>query len=109
MKALNFGKIEKKNIYINVFWSENNLVYPVHILDKKFKDYGTNENKSHVYIKDFNRFMCSNTKNNKKNTFASIVYNVLVVYHLRFMLILIKKFSKDKLLDSCDVFSSLKD
>ena len=39
----------------------------------------TNENKSHVYIKDFNRFMCSNTKNNKKNTFASIVYNVLVV------------------------------
>ena len=35
-----FGKIEKKNIYINVFWSENNLVYPVHILDKKFKDYG---------------------------------------------------------------------
>ena len=27
----------------------------------------TNENKSHVYIKDFNRFMCSNTKNNKKH------------------------------------------
>ena len=38
----------------------------------------TDENKSHyVCIKDFNRFMCN--KSNKKNTFASIVYNVLVV------------------------------
>ena len=36
-----FGKIEKKNnICINVFCSKNNLVYPVHIIDKKFKDYG---------------------------------------------------------------------
>ena len=38
------------------------------------------ENKSHcVYIKDFNRFMCIKTKNKIKNTFESLVYNVLVV------------------------------
>ena len=40
----------------------------------------TDENKSHYfYLKDFNRFMCNKTKNNNKNTFADIVYNVLVV------------------------------
>ena len=34
-----FGKIEKKNnIYINVFCYENNLVYPVHILNQNFED-----------------------------------------------------------------------
>ena len=33
-----FGKIEKgNNICINVFCYENNLVYPVHISDQKFK------------------------------------------------------------------------
>ena len=34
-----FGKIEKKNnIFINMFCYENNLVYPVHILDQNFED-----------------------------------------------------------------------
>ena len=34
-----FGKIEKKNhICINVFCYENNLVYPVHILNQNFED-----------------------------------------------------------------------
>ena len=59
-----FDKIEKKNIWINVFCYENNLVYLVYVSDQKFEDYMdllmiTNENKSHIYIKDFNRFMCN--------------------------------------------------
>ena len=38
------------------------------------------ESKSHyVYIKEFDRFMFHNTKNKTKNTFAKIVYSVLVV------------------------------
>ena len=39
------------------------------------------EKKSHyVYIKDFDRFMFYKTKKNKtKNTFAKVVYSVLVV------------------------------
>ena len=49
-----FGKIEKKsNICINAFCYENNLVYPVYILDKKFKEcidllLITDEKKSHL-------------------------------------------------------------
>ena len=81
-----YSKIEQKNnICINVFCYENDLVYPVHVSDEKFEkcmDFLliTDENKSHYfYLKDFNRFMCNKTKNNNKNTFADIVYNVLVV------------------------------
>ena len=38
------------------------------------------ENKSHYrYTKDFDRFMFHKTKNENKNTFAKVVYNVLVV------------------------------
>ena len=66
-------RLNKKNdICINVFCYENNLVYPVHISDQRFKDCMdllmiTVENKSHyVYIKDFNRFMCNKTKNENK-------------------------------------------
>ena len=69
-----FGKIEKKNnIWINVFCYENNLVFPVYVSHQKFEDCMdllmiTNENKSHIYIKDFNRFVCNNTKcKNKKH------------------------------------------
>ena len=69
---------------INMFSYANNMVYPVHISDQKFKCMDllmiTNENKSHyVYIKDFSRCMCNKTKNkNKKHLLANIVYNVLV-------------------------------
>ena len=83
MKALNFlslkkdfKKTEKKNTFINVFRHENNLVYPVHISDHKFKDCTyllviTDENKPHyVYIKDFNRFMCHKTKCKNKKYFC---------------------------------------
>ena len=80
-----FDKIIKtNNICINLFCYENNLVYPVYTPDQKFQNSTdlliiTNRIKSHyVYIKDFNRFMCNKTKS-KKNNFASIVYNVLVV------------------------------
>ena len=39
-----------------------------------------NDDKSHVYIKDFNTFMFHKTKNkNKKNGFVKVVYNALVV------------------------------
>ena len=43
----------------------------------------TDKNKSHhVYIKDFNRFMCNKTKIKIKNTSADIFYNVLVAKSL---------------------------
>ena len=67
MKAYHFP--EKDNgICINVFCYEEGLVYFVHILDQEFKNCMDllmiiDENKSHyVYIKDFNRFMCNETK-----------------------------------------------
>ena len=72
-----------------MFCCENVLAYPVHISGKKFKNCMnllliTNENKSnYVYIEDFNRFMCNIAKCKNKKTFASIVYNVLVVKTFR--------------------------
>ena len=72
-----FGKIDKKNnICINVFCYENDSVYPVHISNEKFENcldllMITNGNKSHyIYIRDFNRFMCNNTKNKNKKYFC---------------------------------------
>ena len=68
-----FGKIEKKiNICIYVFCYENNLVYPVHISDKKFENCMdilliTDENKSqYVYIKNFKRCVCNKRNNRNK-------------------------------------------
>ena len=90
MKALNFlslkkilARLKKKYIFFALmcFVMKKN---PVHISDKKFKDcmdllLRTDENKSHyVYIKNFNKFMSNKTRW-KNNTFADIVYNVLVV------------------------------
>ena len=72
----------KNNIYINVFCYENKLVFPIYISDRKFENsvdllLVINQNKSHyVYIKDFNRFMFY--KKQKKETFAKVVYSVLV-------------------------------
>ena len=52
-----YCKIEQKNnICINVFSYDNDLIYPVHVSNKKFKDcmdllFITDENKSHyVYV-----------------------------------------------------------
>ena len=67
-------RIEKQNnICLIVFCYENGLTYPVYVSDQKFHNsmdllLMSNENKSHyVYIKDFNRFMCNETKNKNKN------------------------------------------
>ena len=65
-----FKKIEvENNICINVFCYENEIVFPIYISDKIFKDSMDlllliNDNKSHyVYIKDFNTYMFHKTKN----------------------------------------------
>ena len=72
-----YCRIERKNnISINVFCYENNLTYLIHVSDQKFENCMnllliTDENKSHyVYIKDFNRFMCNNSKSNNKKYFC---------------------------------------
>ena len=68
----NESKIEmQNNICVNVFCYENKLIYPANLSDQKFKDCMdllliSDESKSHyVYIKDFDRFMFSKTKNKK--------------------------------------------
>ena len=49
---------------------------PIHVLEEKFEDCVdllliTDGNKSNcVYIKDFNRFICNNTKNRNKKHFC---------------------------------------
>ena len=81
MKVLSFStkycKIEHKiNICINVLSYENDLTYPVYVLDKKFECcidlfVITDEIKSYyAYIKNFNRFMFNKTKNNNKKHFC---------------------------------------
>ena len=72
-----YCRIERQNnICINVFYYENNLTYPVHVSDQKFENCMellliSNENKSHhLYIKDFNRFMCNKTKTKNKKYFC---------------------------------------
>ena len=79
------ARLKKKNICINAFCYENDLVYPDFISKQKFENCMdlliiNDENKSHyVYIKDFSRFMFNKTKHKNKNTFADIVYSVLMV------------------------------
>ena len=81
MKEKDFNKIEvKHNTCIKVFRYENELVFPIYVLDQKFEDSMDlllliNDDKSHyVYIKDFDRFMFHKTKNG----FVEVVYSVLV-------------------------------
>ena len=68
----------KNNICINVFGFENGLVFPIFMLDHKFKDSMDlllliDDDKSHyVYIKDFDRFMFHKTKNKNKKYFFKI-------------------------------------
>ena len=75
------ARLNKKNkIFIHVFCYEFKLTCPVYVSNEKCENCKnlltiTEINKSHyVYIKDFNRFMCSKT-----NTFENIIYNVLVM------------------------------
>ena len=68
-----------------MFCYENKLTFPIYISDQKFENsmdllLEINENKSHYeYIKDFDRFMFQKTTTTTKNTFAKVVYSVLVV------------------------------
>ena len=69
-----FSKIKvKKNICIKTFGYEDELVFPIYVLDQKFEDsmdllFLIDDDKSHyVYIKDFDRFVFHKTrKKNKK-------------------------------------------
>ena len=77
VKEKDFEKIQvQNNICINVFCYENELVFPIYVSDKKFKDsidllLLIDDNKSHyVYIKDFDRFMFYKTKNKNKKWFC---------------------------------------
>ena len=77
MQEKDFSKIDvQKNIYINVFGYENNLVFPIFISEQKFEDsldllLLSEDDKSHyVYIKDFNTFMFHKTKNKNKKWFC---------------------------------------
>ena len=72
-----YCKFRKQNNYcINVFRYENKLIYPVYLSKQKFRDNMdllliSNEFKAHyVYIKDFDRFMFSKTKNKNKKYFC---------------------------------------
>ena len=73
-----FNKIEvKNNICINVFGSENKLVFPIYISDQAFEDSMdlllliNNNNSHYVYIKGFNKFMFHKTKNKNKKWFCN--------------------------------------
>ena len=69
MQEKHFNKIDvKNNICINVFRSENGLVFPINISDQKFDDSMDllllidNDKSHYVYIKDFDRFVSQNKK-----------------------------------------------
>ena len=77
MQEKDFSKIEKmNNICINLFCYENGLTFPIYIPDQKFEDSMDlllliDSDKLHyVYIKDFERFMFSKTKNKNKKYFC---------------------------------------
>ena len=72
-----YCRLEMQNeICINVFCYESKLGYPVYLSNQKFNDNMdllliSNEFKSHyVYIKNFDRFMFSKTKNKGKKYFC---------------------------------------
>ena len=57
----------KNNICINVFRYEDKLVFPIYVSDQIFEDSMDlllliDDDKSHVYIKDFDRIMFYKTK-----------------------------------------------
>ena len=71
------AKLKKRTIFdINVFGHENELVFPVYVLDQKFEDSMDlllliDDDKSHyVYIKDFDRYMFHKTKTKNKKYFC---------------------------------------
>ena len=72
-----YNEIEKQNeININVFGYENKQPYPIFVSKEKYEKHiellliTENENKHYVLIKDFNRFMCNQTKHEHKKHFC---------------------------------------
>ena len=64
-----FSKIEvKNNIRINVFGHADELVFPIYVLNQKFKDsmdlllFNADDKSHFVYIKDFHRFVLQDKK-----------------------------------------------
>ena len=58
-----------------MFDYETGLVFPIYVSDQKVEDSVellllTDDDKSHVYIKDFNRFIFQKTKNKNKKWFC---------------------------------------
>ena len=68
-----------------MFCYENDLIFPIYLSNQKFENSMdllllVDDDKSHyVYIKDLDRFIFHKTRNENKNGFAKVVYNVLVV------------------------------
>ena len=91
MKVLNFLSLKgiiankRNNICINAFCYENNLIYPVYVSNQKFKDcidlrLITDEVSHIMCILRILTDLCVIRQNvGLKNTFAYIVYDVLVV------------------------------
>ena len=86
MQEKDFSKIEvKNNISINVSGYENELVFPIYASDQKFED----SMDLLLLIDDDKHIMCTSKistdlcfikqKIKTQNTFAKVVYSVLVV------------------------------
>ena len=72
-----YNRIEKQNsVNISVFGYENKQPYPIYVSKEKNKDHmelllvTEKENKHYVLIKDFNRFMYSQTKHEHRKHFC---------------------------------------
>ena len=72
-----YNRIEKQNsVNINVFGYENKQPYPIYVSKEKYEDHmelllvTEKENKHYVLIKDFNRFMYSQTKHEHRKHFC---------------------------------------
>ena len=72
-----YNKAEKQNsIRINVFGYENGQPFPIHISKETFKDQMNlllitkDEKKHYVLIKDFNTFMCNQSKHKERKHFC---------------------------------------
>ena len=72
-----YNRIEKQNsVNISVFGYENKQPYPIYVSKEKYEDHmelllvTEKENKHYVLIKDFNRFMYSQTKHEHRKHFC---------------------------------------
>ena len=80
-------KMKSKIICINVFGYDNGLIFPIHILDQKFKDSMDllllidNDKSHYVYIKDFNRFMFHRAKSKNKNCLQCFSNENILIKH----------------------------